>query len=433
MTTEQQQRVLDAHRRFCESERGAAPVWLRQIRANALARFASLGFPKRRGDEAWKYTNVTPLLKRELEWAPGSVLSGMLPSVEPLGTLAHLVNGTLDRTGRASELPAGVTIARSDQLPDHGESLLFPIWSRFVDLERNPFALLNSAFCESAVVVQVAAGVRVAEPIHLVYDAACGEGTVLYPRLVVCCERGSQVTVIEEFRDHAQGAPLVDAVTEFEIGENASVTHYKVQADRSSAAHIWTARVQIGRDSTYRNELFNFGASLVRNTIGATLAGSNVTCTLNGLNLVKGRSHVDNHTVIAHRRPHGNSHQLYKGVIDDEGTHVFNGQIHVHQDAQKTDAKQSNQNLLLSRGATVNTKPQLEILADDVKCTHGATVGQLDANALFYLRARGIDVKTARAMLIGAFAAELVDAVTVEALQHSLRVAVERWMARESL
>jgi len=207
-------------------------------------------------------------------------------------------------------------------------------------------------------------------------------------------------------------------VTDVEIGPNASVDHCRLQLENDEALHVSTTRVRQGRDSHYTSHTVTLGGKLVRNDIDASLDAENINCTLNGLFLTRGTRHVDNHTLLEHRKPHCESHELYKGILDDHSTGVFSGKIHVFEDAQKTDAKQSSANLLLSEHAVVDAKPQLEIYADDVKCTHGATIGQLDPDALFYLRSRGLPAAAARNMLIGAFAADITRRIRVPAARE---------------
>jgi Fe-S cluster assembly protein SufD len=232
-------------------------------------------------------------------------------------------------------------------------------------------------------------------------------------------EANSQVTVVEKF--FGLPAPyFTNAVTEIVLGENANLDHCKIQQEGDAASHLAATQVRQHRSSRFSSHFVSLGGNLVRNEIGVFLDGEGCETTLNGLYMASETQHVDNRTTIDHAKPHCVSHELYKGILDGKAHGVFNGKIYVHQDAQKTDAKQTNQTLLLSDDAVINTKPQLEIFADDVKCTHGATVGQLDDNAIFYLRSRGIDAEAARSLLTFAFANDIIGRIKVESIRAEL-------------
>jgi Fe-S cluster assembly protein SufD len=306
--------------------------------------------------------------------------------------------------------------------------------ARYARYRDRAFVALNTALMEDGAYVRIPRGVIVEEPIHLLFvgSAADGAPAVSHPRILIVAEENSQATVIETFVGVGDGVGrptpglpdggvyFTNAVTEIVAAENAVLDHYRVQRESETAFHIATQWVQQARSSNFASHAISLGGALVRTDITAVLDGPGIESTLNGLYVVGGQQHVDTHTAIDHAQPHCNSHELYKGILDGRATAVFNGKIFVRQDAQKTDAKQTNQNLLLSRDAVIDTKPQLEIFADDVRCTHGATVGQLDADALFYLRSRGIDAAEARALLTYAFASDILGRIKVAPLRTAL-------------
>jgi Fe-S cluster assembly protein SufD len=258
-------------------------------------------------------------------------------------------------------------------------------------------------------------------PIHLVFvTTAAGEGTVSHPRNLVVAGVGSQATVVESYLGLEEELYFTNAVSEIAAGERAVLDHYKVQHESREAFHVANLQVHQEQASKFSTHYLGFGGALVRNEVRAALEGEGCECTINGLYMAGDRQHLDNHTVIDHAKPHCASHELYKGILDGKAHGVFNGKIFVRQDAQKTDAKQTNKTLLLSDDAVINTKPQLEIYADDVKCTHGATVGQLDADAIFYLRSRGIGREAARSLLTFAFANDIISRVKVEPIRARL-------------
>jgi Fe-S cluster assembly protein SufD len=266
-------------------------------------------------------------------------------------------------------------------------------------------------------------GTVLREPLHLVYVALAGdEPTVLHPRTLIVCESNTQATVVQSYLSPAedQAVTFTNAVTEIVLGPNAHVDHVKVQRENKQAFHFETLHVQHDRGSNFASQAITLGGGLARNEIKAVLDGEGCECTLNGLYAADGSQHIDNRTSIDHAKPHCASHELYKGILDGKSRGVFNGKIFVRQDAQKTDAKQTNKTLLLSDEATINTKPQLEIFADDVKCTHGATIGQLAGDAIFYLRTRGIGLDQARAILTYAFADDILQHIKVAPLRVEL-------------
>ncbi len=288
-------------------------------------------------------------------------------------------------------------------------------------LERNAFVALNTAFFTDGALIYVPAGQTVERPVHLLFISTNAEaGATSHPRNLVVAERDSRLTLIESHVSTVQGAYFTNAVTEFVIGDDAVVEHCKFQDESPLAYHIAAQQMTLGRNCDFISHSFAAGARLSRNNINTVLAGEHIECVLNGLYLTKDDQLADHHMIVEHASPHCNSHEYFNGILDDRSKGVFHGRILVRPIAQKTDAKQTNKNLLLSDNATTDTKPQLEIYADDVKCTHGATVGQLNKDSIFYLRARGISEETARRMLIHAFAGEIIDRIRCEPVREEL-------------
>jgi Fe-S cluster assembly protein SufD len=295
--------------------------------------------------------------------------------------------------------------------------------------DRNAFIALNTAFLDGLHFTRVPSGKVIEQPIEISHTA--GPGTALphyHPRTLIVVGANAHCTIIETYQ--GTGSYFTNAVTEIVVGDSAVVDHYKIQEESREAFHIATMQVTLGRSANFTSHSISIGGALVRNDANATLS-EGTEATLNGLYIVNGRQHVDNHTQIDHAKPHGTSHEVYKGILDGNASAVFNGRIIVRKDAQKTDSKQTNKNLVLSDDAVIDTKPELQILADDVRCTHGATIGQLDAEALFYLQSRGIGKSQARDVLTYAFAQDIIDRVKVPALKdHLEKVLFEKFHER---
>ena len=407
-----------------ESQRaGAGLPWMQHTRAAAFERFAELGFPTLR-DEDWKYTSVAALEKRAFRRGPES-LNGA--SAEEVASLAlgdsHLlvfVNGRhapgLSRLGR---VPGGAEVRSLahalEECPDRFEALL----TRDADALGNGFTALNAAFWADGASVDLAAGCVLEEPIHLLFIATDAELAV-HPRNIIRAGAGSHAEIIEHYVGANGAAYFTNAVTHIQADANAEIIHSKLQQESPRGYHIADVRAEQKRDSRFTSQSFALGGLLSRNDIATRLDGEGCEATLTGLYMANGRQHMDHHTLIDHAQPRGRSREFYKGVLDGAARAVFNGKVIVRADAQQTDAQQSNRNLLLSDHAEVDTKPQLEIYADDVKCSHGATVGPLDAEQIYYLRSRGIDDASAHALLTFAFAGDVVSRVSCAPLRARL-------------
>jgi len=413
---------------FERFEGALQPSWLLPLRRAGIARFAELGFPTVQ-DEDWRFTNLTPLTRLPLrpasEPANDAAVKAALekyPFARLPGARLVFVNGEyspqlsssrgLPAGARVSNLAAGL-VADSESIKKH--------LSLYALTEDNAFAAMNQAFFTDGGFVQVPAGTAVADPIQLVFvSTAKHNGETSQLRNLILAGANSRVMIIESYLAADDAAYFTNAVTEIVAGDDAALEHVKFQDEAAAAFHLATIAGQLGRSSRVNLHSFALGAKLSRNNIRTRLAGEGLECVLNGLYLTRGEQLADHHMIVEHAQPHCASHEYFNGILDDKSKGVFHGRILVREIAQKTDAKQTNKNLLLSDDATADTKPQLEIYADDVKCTHGATVGQLNAESIFYLRARGIGVANARRMLIHAFAGEIIARVKHAAVREEL-------------
>lgn len=414
--------------RFARELPAGEPAAVQALRRQAVARFAALGFPTQQ-QEAWRLTSVAPIVR-------GTFVRPALHAAEPgpermaphlFAAAARLVfvdgrfaPGLSDLGGLPSTVLAGSLAEALARTPGEIEPWLGNLGEPMT-AERNPFVALNTAFLRDGAFVSVPRGTVLPGPIHLLFLSSAdadGRATVSFPRNLILAGEASQVTVVETYA--GSGAYFNCPVTEVVAGPGAVVDHYKLQRESLEALHVATFQLLAERNSAPSSHSISIGGGLVRNDVNALLAGEGVNCILNGLYLAEGRQHVDNHMRVEHAKPHCSSHELYKGVIDGRARTVFDGLIYVHRGAQKTDAKQSNRNLLLSPDAIANSNPRLEIFADDVRCTHGSTVGQLDDDAIFYLRSRGIGAEAARSLLTYAFASDVVERIKVEPVRRDL-------------
>lgn len=426
MTAVAEQRSEALARAFEEfrQDKAFGPEWLAQARQAAFDRFADRGFPTVR-EEEWRFTNVAPIAKTAfVRPAPASPSKQALAPYlfDGLATIL-IVNGRVS-AGQSTfgSLPAGVTVRT---LADADPSAP-AVKQRTTAAAPTAFVDLNTAFFEDLVTIRVAPKARVTQPLHIVSIVVPGAAPALVaPRLAVEVGEGAEMTLVESFATVGAGTALAAPVTDIRLAERAVVHHTKVQRESAEVFHIASTFVTLARASTFTSQAVTFGGRIARNDIAALLDGEGAECTLNGLYLADGDALVDTHTVIDHAKPHCPSHEVYKGILGGRSRAVFNGKIVVRQDAQKTDAKQTNKALLLTDEAAINTKPQLEIFADDVKCTHGAAIGQLDDDAMFYLRARGIGEVEARSLLIHAFAGEVLDGIAVDAVRQRVQGVME--------
>ena len=402
---------------FTEAERsapGRSLPWLKRLREDAFARFCEAGFPTTK-DEDWRFTNVSAIARTQFRPARPAKLAkseAAARRVEGADAQIVFVNGRYaPELSSLKNLPKGVTVASLAELIDRDPATLEKHLGRYASQERDAFVALNTAFLSDGAYVHVVRGVVVEQPIALLYlTTEESAPTVTHPRNLIVAEDESQVAVIEDYVSiGGESVAVSNAVTELVAGENAHVQHYLIEREHLKAFNVSTLRIEQGRSANVASHSVLLGGGLVRNNVHPVLAGEGGECLINGLFLGTGRQHLDNYMHVEHAAPHCGSRQFYNGILDGQAHGVFHGRIVVHKDAQKTDAKQTNRNLLLSDDAQIDTKPQLEIYADDVKCTHGATIGQIEENALFYLQSRGISESEARKLLLMAFAEECVD------------------------
>lgn len=404
------------------------PDWLEPVRKAAVDRFAATGFPTAR-DEEWRFTPLAPIAQGT--WRQNSGTSHrvtreqLVPFIfgHPEWTTLVFVDGlhseALSSTG---ELAAGVRVGSLAAALRADGAMLEKHLARHASIESSPFTALSTAFMRDGGFLHVPADTDLTRPVHLVFvTTRDATGSVAHPRNLIVIERGARASVIESYVSLAEGASYwTNAVTEVVAGANSWIEHTRIQRESERSYHVGLTHVEQQRDSHYRSFTLAMGGALARHNLHAHLNGENVETLMYGLYLTRGEQVVDNHTAIYHDQPNCRSWEVYKGVLDGRSRAVFNGKVFVKPEAQKTDAKQTNRNLLLSDTAKVDTKPQLEIFADDVKCTHGATVGRLDDVALFYARSRGVPAEKAQRLLTYAFAAEVTSEIALEPVRDEL-------------
>jgi Fe-S cluster assembly protein SufD len=404
------------------------PAWLHDLRQQAWSRFQQLGFPTaRRGNEKWKYTNVAPIASASFDHAGTASGSGQVapaqlkqlaPWVPGWTTLVFVDGHYSPALSTQSVQDQGIRLGNLAQAVAAHPDLVQPHLARHASIEDDGFTALNTAFLQDGAFVHVPDGRSAPALVHLLFITTDGQHPrVTHPRVLVVAGRGSQVALVESYVSPAQARYFTNAVTELVVGDGAKVDHYRLLLESPEAFHVGTTRVYQGRDSAFTSGGFFRGSALARNDFQVLLDGTGATCTLNGLYLTTGTQHIDHLIGIDHAKPHGTSRLFYKGILDGKSKAVFGGTVMVRKDAQKTDARQTDKNLLLSPDAEVDSKPSLLIFADDVKCGHGATAGHIDADTIFYMRSRGLDLATASRMLIHAFAREIIDTVQAEPLR----------------
>ena len=408
------------------------PSWLKRLRENAFERFEELGFPTTKHEE-WKYTTLAPLAKMKFERPGGSINVDRAQLQrffyeEASSSRLVFVNGFYSQELSATEaLSEGiVALDLRDALKDAKQAeILRDELARGADYHENAFTALNTALFESGVFIHLSKGVNASAPIHLLFLSSENERPALsFPRVSIVMEEGSSATIIESYASAGEDSHFTNAVVEIKLADAARLNYYKVQRENAKTFHIATTQAELGRASSLNSTTITLGAQLSRHNINVALSSPGAECWVDGLYLVGEGQHTDTHSLIDHRQPHCASHQLYKGILDGKSRAVFNGKVFVRRDAQQTDARQTNKNLLLSDEARVDTKPQLEIFADDVKCAHGATVGQLEEEELFYLASRGLHTDLARNLLTYGFAEEVIEKIKIESIRAELDEAV---------
>jgi len=424
-------------------QRRAGNDALARMRKNAWNRFVSRGFPTTR-DEEWRFTGVAPIAERAFALAPAATDGAGLDAHRlidvPAAELVFVNGHYVPALSRIQALPNGIRVGSVTEAHDLAARYL----STIAPIESQPFVALNTAFLDDGAFIELPAGAIVEGAIHLLFvttpqvrlkpdttTVKPDTTTVMsHPRVLVILGANSQASIVETYAGPADTTYFTNTVSEIVVGDNAVLSHVKLQYEGAEAFHVGSTHVHVKRNGTYVSNAVNLGGGLVRNDIAVVLNGDGGDCTLNGLYCADAERLVDNHTTIDHAQPHCGSREIYKGILADRARGVFNGKIIVRPDAQKTDAKQTNRALLLSEDARINTKPQLEIFANDVKCTHGAAVGQLDDEALFYLRSRGLSDTAARQLLIRAFAADVVNRIPIDALRSNVEERLQHQLAR---
>jgi Fe-S cluster assembly protein SufD len=403
---------------------------LKDIRNSAIARFESLGFPNMK-QEAWRFTSVAPIAEGSFELAKAPTRVPTLEQIRPFllfeaGYRLVFVDGFYQPS---LSIPFLDDIQSLAHVTTHRPDLVRRHLGRYAATEDRPFSALNTAFVNEGAFVHVPAKATIAEPIQLLFLASGDKQVVAHPRNLVVLEREARASIVETYASLKQGSYWTNSVTEVVAGEGARVDFYRVQRESPKAYHVATTQTHQDRDSIVNVHTVAFGAALARHDIGAVMAGPGGTLILNGLYLLDGAQHADHHTTIDHAADHCSSHEYFNGVLDGKSRGVFTGRVLVRPGAQKTDSKQTNNNLLLSTDAHADSQPQLEIYADDVKCTHGSTVGPLDPRALFYLESRGIGEHEARRLLTYGFAAEILGRMEVAPLRAQLDAIVRGRLA----
>jgi Fe-S cluster assembly protein SufD len=403
---------------------------LARLRDEAWRRFVTMGFPTTRQEE-WRFTSVASIADGGFVLAAPPESPVPAVDIDPLrvadaaAELVFVDGHYAPALSRSSGLPHGAQVG---SLAASREQWGLHLPHAF-SFEGLPFVALNTAFLHDGAWIDLPAGSVVEPPLHLLFVSRGGAGSgpfMTHPRIAVILGKNSRASIVETFVGGDGTRYFTNAVTEIVVGENAGLEHYRLQYEGAEAHHVSAILVRAQRAARYASHSISFGGALVRNDLIAVLEGEGVECTLNGLYAADAERHVDNHTTIDHVRPHCGSREMYKGILADRARGVFNGKIIVRPDAQKTDAKQTNRALLLSENARINTKPQLEIFANDVKCTHGAAVGQLDDDAMFYLRSRGLGEGAARRLLTHAFAADVLNRIRLEAVRTTVDGRLQR-------
>jgi len=419
------EKYLEAYGELIALRQERDPVWLRQLREDAWARFFAKGFPTTH-DEDWRFTNLAPLARtsfRRPAKGDAAIAAQEIETFRVAGAACQLVfvNGHFaPELSEVENLPKGLEICSLQRAIDCGMDGCAPEGcapegieqhlGRYADVRRDVFAALNTALWEDGAYLRIRRRAVIEQPVHLLYvSAGAGAEIMTHPRTLIVAEPASQAAVIEDYVSIGDETAFSNAVTELVAGQDAVISHFLVERENLAAFNVSTLRLEQAHGTNVSSHSILLGGGLVRNNVHPVLGGEGAECLINGLFVGAGRQHMDNYMLVEHAQPQCSSRQFYNGILDGAARGVFHGRIIVHKDAQKTDAKQTNRNLLLSDNARIDTKPQLEIHADDVKCTHGATIGQIEEDQLFYLRTRGFAEAEARNTLLYAFAAECLD------------------------
>ncbi len=422
--------------RFASQLNGSSTTPFHEIRKNALSKFSELGFPTTRNEE-WKYTNVAPIASQTFKLAAGGMNldKKILPAYTfgdmPQNLLVFVNGRFIKEWSCIPAQPKGLVIDSLAHALNRGDAAAQQYLAQYADFENEPFTALNTAFTHEGVFVRVPAGTVLSEPIHILNLSAESQSPWLtHPRNLIVIGAASSVQIVESYHALSEHVYFNNVVSEIVVEADALVEHVRIQNESKKAYHIAWREVHQSRGSKYSSISIDLGGALVRNNFNVRLNALNCEGNLWGFYMASGGQHIDNHTLIDHAMPHCQSNEHYKGILADKAHCVFNGKVMVHRDAQKTNAYQKNQCLLLSDEAVINSKPQLEIFADDVKCSHGASIGQLDDEALFYLRSRGIGEAEANSMLRHAYAGDILNHITLEPVRDRLNEMVHAGFAK---
>jgi Fe-S cluster assembly protein SufD len=411
------------------------PAWLTALHREGYTQFAETGFPTTH-DEDWRFTNVSPIAQTPFILADGNAevtATDLEPfTTAPFACCLVFVNGRFSpQLSRVPTVPKGVEAGSLAQAIVKHPAIVERYLGKHLDFYRDAFSALNTAFVDDGAYVYIPRSTVLDTPIYALYVSTTGsKPTMTHPRNLVVIEENSQATIVEDYvaLPGSESAAFSNTVTELVAGESAVVSHYMIVRESEQSFNVSTLRIQQARSSNVATHSLLLGGALIRNNVHPVLAGEGAECLINGLFMANGRQHMDNYMLVEHASPHCDSRQFYNGILNGQSRGVFHGRIIVHKDAQKTDAKQTNRNLLLCDDAQIDTKPQLEIYADDVKCTHGATIGQVDESALFYLRSRGLSEVSAKHLLLEAFANECLDRMHPGPVRDQVERLVLQWL-----
>lgn len=424
------ERLVGSYNAWATNGASHAPAWLKDLRASGIARFGDLGFPNMK-QEAWRFTSVAPIAEGDFELVQPPAKIPTPDDIRPFllleaGYRLVFVDGFFQRS---LSTPFFDDVQSLAHVVAHRQDLVRQYLGKYAATEDRSFSALNTAFVNDGAFVHVPAKTSIPEPIQLLFLTTGQKPVVIHPRNLVVIDREARAGIVETYASLGAGTYWTNTVTEVVVGEGGRVDYHRIQRESPQAYHIGATHTYQDRDSTVNLHTVAFGAALSRHDIGAVMAGPGGTLILNGLYLLAAAQHADHHTTIDHAAHHCESHEYFNGVLDDRSRGVFTGRIIVRPGAQKTDSKQTNNNLLLSTDAHADSQPQLEIYADDVKCTHGSTVGPLDPRALFYLRSRGVSEEEARRLLTYGFAAEILGRMDVALLRAQLDAIVRGRLA----
>ncbi len=441
----QEKSYLKAFELFEKNGSAEDPLWAHKLRRAAISRFDTLGFPTaRRGNEEWKYTDVRPIARMPfrlpVKTEPANLTTADLEGFT-FGQLGWgrlvFVDGRYSRhLSSLASLPADVRVINLAEAMRSPENLAEHHLAQHANYETNAFAALNTAFLHDGAVVQIPDGTLIEEPTLLLFVSTSQEqDTISHPRVLILTGKDSKATIIESYGSLTDGRYFTNAVTEIVLGAGSALTYHKIQTHSKQAFHITNTQVVLARDSSFSSMNIDIGGGLVRNNLNLLMGDEGSACTLNGLYMLDGSQHVDNQVIIDHAKPYTTSRELYKGILDGKSRSVFHGSIVVREGAIKVDARQEDKNLLLSPHAEADTKPAFWIYCDDVKCSHGAACGQLDENALFYLRSRGISEKLARTLLTRGFITEIINSIDNEPfrthIDELVQTTLQEWLGDE--